>query len=191
MLVFTNKLPLWQSLASGPQTKLLGCFYDGPKTYSLFPPSFLNNEAVTFYRAVCIGEWAEMAWDTALLWLEGAMRAGERAEEVGASVDPGWTQEGVWALWAEGNDTWQYFDSITWSCWIESTTPASQPSLSSGLASLKTPQLGDSEPLPRSQRLEKEKGAKKRAMKEFLFSKKGNVPRDVVNIKPQGQAQED
>lgn len=27
-------------------------------------------------------------------------------------------------------------------------------------------------------------------MKEFLFSKKGNVLRDVVNMKPQGQAQE-
>lgn len=31
----------------------------------------------------------------------------------------------------------------------------------------------------------------KRAMKEFLFSKEGNVPRDLVNIKPKGQAQED
>lgn len=28
-------------------------------------------------------------------------------------------------------------------------------------------------------------------MKEFLFSKEGNVPRDLVNIKPKGQAQED
>ena len=49
----------------------------------------------------------------------------------------------------------------------------------------------DSEPLPRSQRLEKEKGAKKRAMKGFLFSRKGNMPRDLVNIKPEGQVQED
>ena len=49
----------------------------------------------------------------------------------------------------------------------------------------------DSELLPRSQRLEKEKGAKKRAMKGFLFSRKGNMPRDLVNIKPKGQVQED
>ena len=111
--------------------------------------------------------------------------------------EPGWTLSGprkecVGSVsWRKRRRLWQYFDSITWSCWIESTTSTSQPSLSSGLASLKTPQWADSEPLPRSQRLEKEKGAKKRAMKEFLFSKKGNVPRDVVNIKPQGRAQED
>lgn len=45
----------------------------------------------------------------------------------------------------------------------------------------------DSGPLPRSQRLEKEKGAKKRAVKEFLFSRKGTVPRSLVNIKLKGQ----
>lgn len=45
----------------------------------------------------------------------------------------------------------------------------------------------DSGPLPRSQRLEKEKGAKKRAVKEFLFSRKGTVPRNLVNIKLKGQ----
>lgn len=63
----------------------------GQETYSLFPPSFLNNEAVTVYSAVCIGEWSEMA----LLWLEGKKRRWE----------PGWTEEGVRAPWAKGNDT--------------------------------------------------------------------------------------
>lgn len=28
-------------------------------------------------------------------------------------------------------------------------------------------------------------------MKGFLFSRKGNMPRDLVNIKPKGQVQED
>lgn len=58
-------------------------------------------------------------------------------------------------------------------------------------ASLETPRSADSEPPSGSQRPGKAKGTEKRAMKEFLFSKQGNVPRDLVNIKPKGQAWED
>lgn len=39
VFLFTNKLPLWQSLASGLPNKLVGCFYVGPNF--LTPVSFL------------------------------------------------------------------------------------------------------------------------------------------------------
>lgn len=71
---------------------------------------------------------------------------------------------------------------------VESSLLPPRPPSLPGFASLETPPLVDSGPLPRSQRLEKEKGAKKRAVKEFLFSRKGTLPRDLVNIKLKGQA---
>lgn len=51
--------------------------------------------------------------------------------------------------------------------------------------------MADKEAFPRSQRPEKEKGVKKRAMKGFFFSEEGHGPRDLVNIKPKGQTGED
>lgn len=64
---------------------------------------------MTFYRAVCIGEWAEMACDMALTLpaLAGGNKESRRRERRG--WEPGWTDP-RWALRAEGNDPG--YDSI-------------------------------------------------------------------------------
>lgn len=64
---------------------------------------------MTFYRAGCIGEWAEMACDMALTLpaLAGGNKESRRRERRG--WEPGWTDP-RWALRAEGNDPG--YDSI-------------------------------------------------------------------------------
>lgn len=147
----------------------VAAFMSGQETYSLFPPSFFNNEAMTVHGAVCIGEWSR----------ESPAQAGARRE---------------CELWAKGNgsgcDIVVILLSEAADLLLLLPSPPFPP-FPPDLLLLRPPQLAGSEAFPRSQRLEKEKGAKKRAMKEFLFSKEGHVPRDLVNIKPKGQAGED
>lgn len=119
----------------------------------------------------------------ALLWLEGRQGGRRRGNPggPGGGVSSGLGKTTLCdVIWVPLSEAVQ-----------SSLLPPSPPSPPGWLASQKTPPLVASGPLPRSQRLEKEKGAKKRAVKEFLFSRKGTVPRNLVNIKPKGQAQED
>lgn len=103
--------------------------------------------------------------------------------------EPGWTKEGVWALWAKGNHTGCDIILILLSGAVQSNLlHPSSPFLLTCFSW--DPSVGWCWASPK-ERLEKETRAMKRAMKEFLFSKEGNVPRDLVNIKPKGQAQED
>lgn len=144
----------------------VAAFMSGQETYSLFPPGFFNNEAMTVRGAVCIGEWSR----------ESPAQAGARRE---------------CELWAKGNGSGCDIVVILLSEAADLLLLLPSPPFPPDLLLLRPPQLAGSEAFPRSQRLEKEKGAKKRAMKEFLFSKEGHVPRDLVNIKPKGQAGED
>lgn len=145
---------------------------------------------MTFFIALRIGEDGSalvLPCDAALAGREGgqsAWREGGR-EEMGTLEDPGGgVSSGLREITLWGMSLIPLSEAVE-----SSLLPPRPPSLP-GFAPLETPPLVDSGPLPRSQRLEKEKGAKKRAVKEFLFSRKGTLPRDLVNIKLKGQARE-
>lgn len=162
MLVFTNKLPFWQSLASGPQTKLFACFYVRPKNILLVSSQCLKQWSNGILQS-CLFWW--MNGDGPVIvassgWREGGKEGGrERRRE------PGWTEEGVWALCGLKETTLDvtlFWLSETVELSLLPPRPASPPS-PPGLLLLRPPPLADSEPLPRSQRLEKEKGEKEKS----------------------------
>lgn len=193
MLVFTNKLPLWQSLASGPPTKLLGCFYAGPKTYSLFPSSFLNDEAMTFTELCVLVNglrWPVIRPWLPLLSLEGMRDQGGESGGDG-SLDgrtlggPCQLKEmtpGVTVFW------FCYLKLLKWICYFSLLIC---PLLLAGFSWDPLSWFWFWTSPKKSEAGERKRDQQKRAMKGFLFSRKGNMPRDLVNIKPKGQVQED